>query len=363
MKYIFQLNHPAHYHLFKNAIKSLKERNHDVLIIARGKDVLESLIKSENYVMIKTKKGKYLWQKLKLMKCAEKEILSIAKSFNPDIVIGTGAFSYISKKLGIPTFFWAEDDLNLNLPIFLVGLLCYHNFTELFAPTVCYNSLWDKRTIKYDGYHELTYLHPNNFTPLRDIVEKYFSSRKPYFILRFVQLNAYHDIGIKGINTEIAERLIEILQPYGDIYITSERKLEPQFEQFRIRINPLHIHHILAFATLYIGDSQSMALEAGVLGTPSIRFSSFVGKISVLEELEHKYNLTYGIKTDSPEKLYYKIQELLAIKELKEMFMARRDKMLKDKIDVNAFMIWFIENYPESKRIMKENPDYQYKFK
>jgi hypothetical protein len=37
--------------------------------------------------------------------------------------------------------------------------------------------------------------------------------------------------------------------------------------------------------------------------------------------------------------------------------------MIKDKIDVTAFMVWFIENYPESKRIMKENPDYQYKFK
>jgi len=37
--------------------------------------------------------------------------------------------------------------------------------------------------------------------------------------------------------------------------------------------------------------------------------------------------------------------------------------MLADKIDVTAFFVWFIENYPDSAKIMKENPDYQYKFK
>ena len=37
--------------------------------------------------------------------------------------------------------------------------------------------------------------------------------------------------------------------------------------------------------------------------------------------------------------------------------------MLADKIDVIAFMAWFIENYPESANILKENTDYQYKFR
>jgi len=29
----------------------------------------------------------------------------------------------------------------------------------------------------------------------------------------------------------------------------------------------------------------------------------------------------------------------------------------------NIFLVWFIENYPESNKIMKENPDYQYNFR
>jgi hypothetical protein len=41
----------------------------------------------------------------------------------------------------------------------------------------------------------------------------------------------------------------------------------------------------------------------------------------------------------------------------------KRDKLLNDHIDVTAFLVWFVENYPESKRIMEENPEYQYRFK
>ena len=36
--------------------------------------------------------------------------------------------------------------------------------------------------------------------------------------------------------------------------------------------------------------------------------------------------------------------------------------MLSEKIDVTAFMVWFVENYPESVEIMKKNPDYQLRF-
>ena len=119
----------------------------------------------------------------------------------------------------------------------------------------------------------------------------------------------------------------------------------------------------MAFASFLVCDSQSMAVEASMLGLPSIRFNDFSGKIGVLEELEHKYGLTYGIKTDQPERLFEKIDELLAMPNLREEFQHRRQKMLDDKIDVTAFLVWFIENYPQSAKIMKENPDYQFRFR
>ena len=126
--------------------------------------------------------------------------------------------------------------------------------------------------------------------------------------------------------------------------------MEPEFEQYRLHINPLDIHHVMAFAKIYIGDSQSMANEAAMLGVPSLRFNDFVGakKIGVMEELEHTYGLTYGISSHEPEKLYAKVEELLAMPNLREEFQSRRQKMLADKIDVTAFLTYFIENYSQS---------------
>ena len=162
-----------------------------------------------------------------------------------------------------------------------------------------------------------------------------------------------HDSGIKGINTEIAQRLIDILAPHGTIYITSERPLEPQFEQYRIRINPLDMHHVMAFASLYIGDSQTMAAEAGVLGVPFVRFNDFVGRIGYLRELEDKYELGYGIKASaegSVDALCERVENLVAMKasERKATFAERRAKMLADKIDCAKFLTYFIEQYPSS---------------
>ena len=162
-----------------------------------------------------------------------------------------------------------------------------------------------------------------------------------------------HDSGIKGINTEIAQRLVDILKPHGRIYITSERPLEPQFEQYRIKINPLDMHHVMAFASLYIGDSQTMAAEAGVLGVPFVRFNDFVGRIGYLRELEDVYELGYGIKASadgSVEVLCARVQELVAFPAAKRkaIFEARRQKMLSEKIDCAKFLTWFIEQYPES---------------
>lgn len=363
MRILFCLNHPAHFHLCKNIIENLKGKGNDVFIIARKKDVLLDLLKGYEYYLIPVDKGQTLTQKFKLLFKSNKSLLEYVDKIKPDFVTGTGLFCDVTRKRNIPSYLMAEDDVITNLPIFLTGVLYYNTFSGLLSPITCNNFCWNRKTIKYSGFQKLAYLHPNRFETDKEVVNKYFLSNEKYFILRFAKLNAYHDLNAKGITTEIAQRLIDILRKHGNIYITSERSLEPQFEKYRLNIDPVDIHHILSCATLMIGDSQSMAVEAAMLGTPSIRFNDFAGRIGVLEELEHKYGLTYGIKTSRPEQLFAKVEELLAKPNLKEEFAKRREKMLSEKIDVTAFFTWFIENYPESKKIMQDNPDYQYRFK
>lgn len=362
--YLFMISHPAHFHMFKHTIENLRSAGNKVVIVIRPKDVLEQLCIDYGWDFIKTKdrpkKGGLLGLFIPLLE-KTKEVYRIAKKEKPCMLIGSdGVLAYVGTLLGIPSFECYEDDAQA---IKLYALMFFPFYTNVVSPRVTDAWLWNKKKIGYESYHELGYLHPNQFTPDKSVVEKYFSLDEPYFLIRFAQLTAHHDVGIHGINTEIAQKIIEMLKPHGRIFITSERPLEPQFEPYRIKVAPLDMHHVMAFADLYIGDSQTMAAEAGVLGTPFVRLNDFVGRLSYLNELENDYKLGYGHKTNDVEGFYRSIATWLNTPNRKEICAGRRQKMLSEKIDYAQFLTWFVENYPQSAQTMKENPDYQYRFK
>ncbi|MDR0829766.1 MAG: DUF354 domain-containing protein [Prevotellaceae bacterium] len=364
MNILVQLSHPAHFHLYKNAIKNWQETGNKVFILIKTKDILEDLLKSANllyYNILPDDKRKSKFDIFRQIIVKDWRILKFCIKHKIDLLTGStpevAHVSWLLRKSSVNT---GEDDAAV-VPMF--SKIAGKFVKTLLTPEVCNNGTMEKKSVKYNSYHELAYLHPNHFSPDKNVVEKYFSAEKPYFILRFAKLNAHHDKGIQGINTEIAQKLIDILKPHGDIYITSERELEPQFEQYRIKINPLDMHDVMAFAQIYIGDSQTMAAEAGVLGVPFVRFNDFVGRIGYLDELENHYHLGFGIKTNEVERLYSTVNELVTMQNRKKVFAARRAKMLSEKIDYAKFLTWFIENYPQSKKIMLQNADYQYNFK
>lgn len=398
---------------------------HKVLIVIKSKDILETLLQNAGLPYVNINQHAHRGSKLGIlwdMLVREWRIIGLCRKHNIDLLTGStpevAHVSWLLRKFGLVI---GEDDAAV-VPMF--SKIAGRFVRCLVTPSTCDNGIMEAASAKYPGYQELAYLHPNHFTPDPKIVEAYgIDTSKPYFVMRFASLNAHHDSGIKGINTEIAQRLIDILENSGSacslsdqlvpfssacslstssgnklvpqpptdpsqlvplstnsptnnstsgnkprIYITSERPLEPQFEKYRIKINPLDMHHVMAFASLYIGDSQTMAAEAGVLGVPFVRFNDFVGRIGYLRELEDTYELGYGIHAsvlpaDSPirrndgsvqpsgvEELYKRVETLVSMPsaERKATFAARREKMLSDKIDCAKFLTWFIENYPQS---------------
>lgn len=340
---------------------------HKVFILIKTKDILEDLLKQSGLPYFNILKEAHRKSKLGIlwdMIVRDWRMWRFVKKNKIDLLTGStvevAQVGWLTRKFRVNT---GEDDMNV-VPLFpkMAGPF----MGTILSPRVCNNYSLEPYSVKYESYHELAYLHPNHFVADKKVVEKYFPIDAPYFIMRFSSLNAYHDSGIRGINTEIAQRLIDILKPYGRIYITSERELEPQFEPYRIPIKTLDMHHVMAFSTLYIGDSQTMAAEAGVLGVPFVRYNDFVGRIGYLNELEDEFHLGFGIKASdkgSAEKMYKVVEDLLATPNLKEEWQERRQRMLSEKIDYAQFLTWFIENYPESEKIMKETPDYQFRFK
>ena len=364
MKYLYLISHPAHFHMFKYSMKELERRGHEIIAVIRPKDVLEQLCIDYglNFIKIKSRPNKFGLLGLGVALIDKDfQLLKIVNEHKPDLLLGSdGTLARVGSWKGIPSFEFNEDDAEA---IKLYAITSFPFYSNIVCPEVTSAWLWNKKKIGFNSYHELAYLHPNQFTPDKIVVKKYFNPEEPYFIIRFAKLTAHHDTGITGITTAIASKIIGMLKPHGTIYITSERELEPEFEQYRIQINPLDMHHVMAFADIYIGDSQTMAAEAGVLGVPFVRFNDFVGRLSYLNELENKYQLGYGHKTNDPEGMYASLKKLINITNRKEIFATRRKVMLEEKIDYAKFQTWFIENYPQSAKVMKENPGYQERFR
>lgn len=348
MRYLFFFVHPSKYYLFRKTINQLLRDGHNVEIAITSKDMLENLVQNEgwNYVNI-CPKGRKI-----------KHIHSLASSFiyffitlyrlwkltrkkQYDLFITDDLLVYIGKYRNIQTIAFTDDDLNITK----LNALVLSMATKILAPDITDIGRFNEKKISFPGYKELAYLHPNVFIPNRDIVRSFNPELKPYFILRLVSLKAYHDVGMKGLSNSQVLRLISLIEQYGMVFISAERELPKDFEKYRLTIDPSQIAQALYFAEMFIGDSQTMTSEAAILGTPAFRCNDFVGKISVMDEKENKYNLSFNYPPRQFEEMYKDIKEMLQKGHFKELFAHRREKMLQDKIDLSAFMIFLFENY------------------
>lgn len=366
MRYLFYLAHPAHFHLFKHTMSALKEHGHEVTVTIKTKDVLKKLLEESGipFVNIAEKERKDSRTGIALSFLQRiYEHWKIARSFKPDLFISTSAeFAPFGKLLGIKSIAVFEDDLYI-FPVYSKIFVPFLN--HQLCPVSCSAAQWDShpKTIKYNANQELAYLHPAYFKPDYTKVKDIFEEGKMNFFIRFAKLTAWHDENVTGITDKLAIEIVKTLEPYGKIHLSSERELPPELEPYRVKVKASDILDVLYHADLYIGDSQTMTAEAAVLGTPSVRFNDFVGKLGYLEELEHTYGLTYGIPTNQPQQLIAKIKELAATPDLKKQWSEKRASMLAKTMNPTAFFTWFLEHYPESASEIAKQPDLINSFK
>jgi predicted glycosyltransferase len=368
MNVLFYLGHPAHFHMLKNVIRGLDAQGVRTQVLIKKKDILEELVSSAPfpYINILSRGRSRRGGASMAVELLEREVKMLAHCLRrrPDLLVGTSAeITHVGRLIGRPSAVINEDDADV-VPLF--ARAAYPFATAIISPRVCSVGKWAHKKASYEGYQKLAYLHPNRFTPSRDKVEHLFSGRQRYFLIRLVKLNAHHDAGVRGLNLEYVQKLIGLLLGYGKVHISCEGDLAPELEAFRLTLPPQDIHHALGFASLLVGDSQSMTVEAAVLGTPAIRFNDFAGRISVLEELEHKYGLAIGIPAGEPNRLYAAVEALLNRSDLVTTWKKRREQMLADKIDVAAFWTWlfcdFSVNWPALKRDPTLSGRFRYSF-
>jgi len=355
MRILFNVAHPAQVHLFRNALQILMDHGHECRITAINKEVSLKLLDSFgfDYDAIGSAKPTPLGKGLELLRI-DARLLQIARSFHPDLLVGGVGNAYVAhvgKLIRKPSIIFDDTE----------HATIQHRLTDPFVSVICTPSCYTKdlgeKQVRYNGYHQLASLHPNYFTPNPAVLNEIgLAEGDPFVVVRFVSWEASHDVGQHGIHDKVG--LVKALEQYGQVLITSEGALSSDLQPYQILVSPEKLHDLLYYATLYVGEGGTTASEAAVLGTPSIYVSSLVGTMGNFIELEETYGLLYSF-TDGSAALGRAI-EILQDPASKENWGTKRERLLADKIDVTAFMVWFIENYPRSFTEMKEHPEVQH---
>jgi len=344
---LVDIGHPAHVHLLKNFIKIMQEKGNKVIVTVRNIPAAIHLLKiyGIEYIEFGSKSYTLIGKTFRQLKY-DKLILDLVKKHDIEIGMGTSlTVAQVSRISKMKSFILDDDDSAVQ-PLFTKFV---HPFSDyLISPDVLNFERKKKNHITYAGYHELAYLHPNRFSPDENVLnEAGVEKGEDYFVLRFNAFKAHHDFGIKGISNENKHKIVNILKERGKVFITTEKEIDPEFEEYKLAISPEKVHSLLYYAKMFIGDSQTMTSEAAVLGTPAFRCNSFAGRISYLNEEEYKYGLTFGFKPEEFEFMTRIIRQYLDVKNLKEIWKRKREKMLSEKIDVTSFFVDLISRYTD----------------
>lgn len=364
MNILIDIAHPAHVHLLRNFYSEMVQRGHKVVVTVKDIPAAMQLLQLYGipYIFLGKKSDSLLGKALEQFRYNAK-VLNIALHNHIDIGIGSSiTLAHVSRLCRMKSIILDDDDDAVE-PLFAKYA---HPFADvILSPEGTPRK--SKKTLYYPAYHELAYLHPHRFTPdptvLDDAGIRYTRGedgsvqvQEPFFVLRFNAFKAHHDVGVVGLTIENKHRLVDYLSQHGRVFITTERNIDPEFVPYQLHVSPEKAHSLMYYATMLVGDSQTMTSEAAVLGTPAIRCNTFVGRIHYLEDEEHTYHLTYGFRPEQSEQMFSKIESLLAegTDALKQEWTVRRQRLLQDKIDYTAFLVWFVEHYPESVRVSRE---------
>lgn len=349
MNILIDIGHPAHVHYFKNFITLMKKKNHHFVVTARDKDITHELLINYNIEYINRGKGRNgtLGKILYLIK-GSLIVYRIGKKNKIDFFLSFASpyasiASYLLKKPGV-----VLDDTEHNS----FNHLIYKRFSNFSIHSIDFKKRFGEKQLFFDGTMENAYLLEKN-------IKKKSIDNKKKILIRFVSWNASHDKFQKGFTSLEKDKLINMLLKNGELFISSEYPLPKNLEKYKLKIKPEKFHDFLIDIDLYVGESGSIATEAAFLGIPSIILNSASHNIGVFTRFE-KLGLLYIAKNGID--AIKKSEEFLS-ENINEKVKSLAINYRKESINLNALLVWFVENYPKSVKIMKENPDYQYNFK
>lgn len=270
MKILVDLNHPVDVNFFKNAIKLWSTQHGcqvDISLQPRGKlvAILGSELPGYRYTSMgtfqKTMARKLLmhaWRFPQFLNHVRRGRYDVATSFGGIVV------SHATWLLRKPSVIF-DDDIEYG-----IGYWPYKPFaTRLLLPAQIPAS--GHNIMRYKGFKELAYLHPNYFRPDQGALAEYGLEPSGYVFVREVSKvsgNYAHleTGGLAGVCARVRERGLRVVLSLED------KSLSDQFSPHcTILQEPVKdIYSLMHFARLTISSGDTMARESCLAGTPVI---------------------------------------------------------------------------------------------
>ncbi len=347
MKILIDINHPAHVHYFRNLYKIMTDQGHQIQVVSRNKEIEHYLLNVYQIPYVDRGKGKDgKIGKFVYMMYANWKLLKIALKFKPDIFLNFlhPYPSQVAKMLGKKSLVFSDTE----------HAALHHKLTVPYATAVftpaCYRIDLGTKHKRFASYMELSYLHPNYFTPNNEILSVLgVQEGEKFVIVRFVSWGAAHDFGHTGMSLENKRKAIKEMSKLAKVFISAERSLPEDLEVYRIKIPFDKIHHAIYYSSLLFGESATMASEAAVLGTPAI-FLDNDGR-GYTDEQEKKYGLVYNFteSLNDQQAAIQKAIEILSDPNAPKEYKSKREQLLSDCVDTTAYMIDQLEQYTSNR--------------
>ena len=230
------------------------------------------------------------------------------RRFRPDVILTRSpAGVHAGRVTRTPVLYDTDDGHVAGVLYYVAG-----PFANLIASPTATTKNYGRQHRRYRGYKELFYLHPDRFRPdpgIRDELGLVDGER--FFVLRLTAFTASHDMSEAGMTRPQVDRLLAMLRAHGTVMISSETPLPPDLADLRIPTPAHRFHHVLAAADLVVGDSQTVCSEAGVVGTPSIRYNTWAGRHPYQVELEERWGLTRAFALEDEAAFFAEVDRVL----------------------------------------------------
>ena len=334
----FDIYHPVQALMFRPVIDEFMARGRTCHVFARDKDVTLGLferfgIKAE--VLTARRRG-FLGNAIELV-VRESRLLRRALRDRPLAIIGTSVHAARVGRLSNAVSIIVNDDNARTSPLF--ARLAYP-LADLIVTPRCMAFEGHRQQVTFRANQQLFYLHPSRFQADPDIRRELgIESGRRFAVVRLAAHEAHHDTGVHGLGRKLVLDIAQRIPEDIVVFVSLEKPLElpPGWRPFSLA--PDRLHHALAAAEFFLGDGQTVAAEAAVLGTPALRFTEFVGRVSYLNELE-EYGLCWGFRPGQEQDLLARLDDVLAGRPSRHELAVARARLFSEMIDP---LPWFMD--------------------